>query len=80
MVNLDVDEYLYSPAFSTFASMLRNLSAIERGRGLPFSGMTSVNLNLCSNFYVHTAICADSRGICKEINAVKLYSPGSCGT
>ena len=53
MVNLDVDEYLYSPAFGTLASMLRNLSAIERKRGLHFSGMTSVNLNFGSSGQQH---------------------------
>ena len=53
MVNVDVDEYLYSPAFGTLASMLRNLSAIERKRGLHFSGMTSVNLNFGSSGQQH---------------------------
>ena len=53
MMIADVDEYLHSPAFGTLASMLRNLSAIERRRGLHLSGVTSVNLNFGSSGQEH---------------------------
>ena len=53
MMIADVDEYLYSPAFGTLASMLRNLSAIERRRGLHLSSITSVNLNFGSSGQEH---------------------------
>ena len=53
MMIADVDEYLHSPAFGTLASMLRNLSAIERRRSLHLSGVTSVNLNFGSSGQEH---------------------------
>uniref|UniRef100_A0A7S0LWF2 Glycosyltransferase family 92 protein n=1 Tax=Cryptomonas curvata TaxID=233186 RepID=A0A7S0LWF2_9CRYP len=49
MANMDVDEYLHSPAFGTVASMLRNMSAVERERNLSFTAFTSVNLNFGSS-------------------------------
>jgi hypothetical protein len=49
MVNLDVDEFLYSPAFGTVASLLRNMSALERRRNLSFTHFTSTNLNFGSS-------------------------------
>ena len=53
MLIADVDEFLYSPAFGTLESMLRNLSAVERERGLHFSHVTSVNLNFGSSGQQH---------------------------
>ena len=53
MVNLDVDEFLYSPAFGTLAHMLRNLSVIEKEKGLHFSSFTTTNLNFGSSGQQH---------------------------
>ena len=53
MANLDVDEFLYSPAFGTVASMLHNMTAVERERNLSFTYFTSVNLNFGSSGQLH---------------------------
>ncbi len=49
MMNLDVDEFLYSPAFGTIASMLRNMTAFSKQHGLNLTAFTSTNLNFGSS-------------------------------
>jgi hypothetical protein len=49
MANLDVDEYLHSPAFGTVASMLRNMTAVGLTRNISVTDFTSVNLNFGSS-------------------------------
>ncbi len=49
MANMDVDEFLHSPAFGTVADMLRNLTLIARNRNFSVTDVTSVNLNFGSS-------------------------------
>ena len=49
MMNLDVDEFLYSPAFGTIASMLRNMTAYSKQSGLNLTAFSSTNLNFGSS-------------------------------
>ena len=49
MMNLDVDEFLHSPAFGTLESLLRNISEIERARNLTLNALVSFNVNFGSS-------------------------------
>ena len=53
MVVLDVDEFLYSPAFGTVADLLGNLSSIEAQENRTINHILSTNLNFGSSGQKH---------------------------